>query len=144
MLDIGHVAYQVLLSLKEKEFNEYHKANAIYLLETAIRNCQQSQTSEGLLDAAIKSGRERFKLIGRANVNCGIYELMEWCDNAFNFDGMCSSIQDIKDAKDGRYIKRTYSIDELPSVIENALKWYNYSRQERKVNPILLHILAVD
>jgi len=68
---------------------------------------------------------------------------MEWCDEAFNFDGMCSDIEIIKTHKDGEYMKRTYTIDELPEVIDRALSWFNSMRAREDFWDEYLHILAI-
>jgi hypothetical protein len=147
IMNIEHSAFQALLFLKDFDKFDDKEARKIATryLEDSLEYCKNSgnQTKDLLLEFATKSKRTKFKLIGRVNTS-GL-ELMEWCDDIQNFDGMCSSIEDIKQAKNGDYIKRTYSLEELPQVIENALRWYNsVKKNHHKFNSTMLHILAVD
>ena len=146
-MNIEHSAFQALLILKdyEKFSDEEARKIAIRYLENSLEHCENSanQTKDLLLEFATESKRTKFKLIGRVNTS-GL-ELMEWCNDRQNFDGMCSSIEAIKQAKNGDYIKRTYSLEELPQVIDNALRWYNsVKKNHHKFNSTMLHILAVD
>ena len=146
-MNIEHSAFQVLLFLKDFDKFDDKEARKIATryLEDSLEYCKNSanQTKDLLLDFATESKRTKFKLIGRVNTS-GL-ELMEWCDDRQNFDGMCSSIEDIKQVKNGDYIKRTYSLEELPQVIENALRWHNsVKKNNHKFNSTMLHILAVD
>ena len=146
-MNIEHSAFQVLLFLKDFDKFDDKEARKIATryLEDSLEYCKNSanQTKDLLLDFATESKRTKFKLIGRVNTS-GL-ELMEWCDDRQNFDGMCSSIEDIKQVKNGNYIKRTYSLEELPQVIENALRWHNsVKKNNHKFNSTMLHILAID
>jgi hypothetical protein len=70
---------------------------------------------------------------------------MEWCDDAYNFNFMCSSIENLETYKDGEYLKSIYTIEELPKVIDRALEWYNSVKtNHHKFNSTSLHILAVE
>lgn len=146
-MNIEHSAFQVLLFLKDFDKFDDKEARKIATryLEDSLEYCKNSanQTTDLLLNFATESKRTKFKLIGRVNTS-GL-ELMEWCDDIQNFDGMCSSIEDIKQVKNGNYIKRTYSLEELPQVIENALRWHNsVKKNNHKFNSTMLHILAID
>lgn len=146
-MNIDHSAFQALLILKDKERFDDEEARkiAIRYIEDSLEYCKNSanQKKDWLLEMATESKRTKFKLIAR--VNTGGLELMEWCDDIYNFDGMCSSIEAIKSAKSGRYMKRTYSLEELPDVIDNALSWYNSAKKNHhSFNSTMLHILAVD
>jgi hypothetical protein len=145
-MNIEHSAFQILSYLKDDRFDDKEvRKIATRYLEDSLQHSKNSanQTKELLLDFAKESKRKKFKLIGRVNTS-GL-ELMEWCNDAYNFDGMCSSHHNIKQAKDGEYIKRTYTLEELPSVIDNALSWYNsVKKNHHTFNSTMLHILAID
>lgn len=145
-MNIEYTAFQVLRMLQDNtDGNKRTREMAIRQLEYSMEHAKNScnQTKDLLMEFAIDSKRTKFKLIGRVNTS-GL-ELMEWCDEAYNFDGMCSSIEGIKEAKSGRYIKRTYSLEELPDAIDNALNWYNsVKKNHHSFNSTMLHILAVD
>lgn len=146
-MNIDNSAFQALLVLRDKERFDDEEARkiAIRYIEDSLEYCKNSanQKKDWLLEMATESKRTKFKLIAR--VNTGGLELMEWCDDIYNFDSMCSSIEAIKSTKDGRYVKRTYSLEELPDVIDNALSWYNsVKKNHHNFNSTMLHILAVD
>lgn len=144
-MDIHNYGFQALLLLRDTDLDDKQaRERALRYLEDSLKHSQNAkQTKDWLLKVATESGRTKFKLIGRVNTS-GL-ELMEWCDDAWNFDGMCSKAEDIRMCKDGDYIKRTYSLEELPEVIDNALSWHNSVRSEHHVfNTTNLHILAVD
>lgn len=144
-MNIDHSAFQALQILKNDRFTDDEaRKRAIMYLEDSMEHCQKgNQTKDWLLEQAKDSKRTKFRLIARVNTS-GL-ELMEWCDDIYNFDGMCSSIEAIKSAKDGRYMRRTYSLEELPDVIDNALSWYNHVKQtHHSFNSTALHIIAVD
>lgn len=143
-MNIEYTAYQILLTLRG-EFGEIDKIylnNFKYSLENSLEEAARPQDKEFLMMQATTSGRNLFKLIGR--VNSSGLELMEWCEDAQNFDGMCSSKKDIAEAKQGDYIRRTYSLKELPDVIDNALRWHNSVKADNPFRGTNLHILAVD
>ena len=147
IMDIEYAAFQALIALRNYDVTDADESRNIALryLESSLKYCNESatQTKDMLLDFARDSGMTKFKLIGR--VNTSGMELMEWCDDAYNFDWMCSSVDDLKRCKNGDYIRRTYSLCELPDVIDNALLWYNSNkRNNHYFNSTMLHILAVD
>lgn len=145
-MNIEYTAFQILRmlqdnTLEDKKAREMAIRQLEYSMEHAKNSC--NQTKDLLMEFATNSKRTKFKLIGRVNTS-GL-ELMEWCNDRQNFDGMCSSIEDIKLAKNGDYIKRTYSLEELPEAIDNALRWYNsVKKKHNSFNSTMLHILAVD
>jgi hypothetical protein len=145
-MNIEYTAYQALMRLKDNSIDDKRaRQMAINQLEYSLEHAKlcANQTKDLLLKFATESKRKKFKLIGRVNTS-GI-ELMEWCDDAYNFDGMCSSHHDIKQAKNGEYVKRTYTLEELPTVIDNALSWYNsVKKNHHTFNATMLHILAID
>jgi hypothetical protein len=144
-MDINHSAFQALRKLQDNSLDDKRaREMAMRDLEYCLEYCKnRNQTKDWLLEMATESKRTKFKLIARVNTS-GL-ELMEWCDDIQNFDGMCSSIENIKMCKDGRYMKRTYTLEELPDVIDNALSWYNHVKQHHHAfNSTMLHILAVD
>lgn len=94
-----------------------------------------------LMEQAINSGGTEFALIGRVNTS-GL-ELMVWCDDAQNFDCMCPT-KGFEDIKDGEYIKRTYTLEELPNAIDNAEKWDFHNRENNHFyNTTTLHIIKI-
>lgn len=145
-MNIDYTAFQILRmlqdnTLEDKRAREMAISQLEYSMEHAKNSC--NQTKDLLMEFATDSKRTKFKLIGRVNTS-GL-ELMEWCNDRQNFDGMCSSIEDIKSAKNGEYVKRTYSLEELPEAIDNALRWYNsVKKNHHSFNSTMLHILAVD
>lgn len=113
-MNIDYTAFQILRmlqdnTLEDKRAREMAISQLEYSMEHAKNSC--NQTKDLLMEFATDSKRTKFKLIGRVNTS-GL-ELMEWCNDRQNFDGMCSSIEDIKSAKNGEYVKRTYSLEEL-------------------------------
>jgi hypothetical protein len=145
-MNIENSAFQALRMLQDNSLDDKRaREMAIRNLEYSLEYCKNScnQTKDLLMEFATESKRTKFKLIGRVNTS-GL-ELMEWCNDIYNFDGMCSSIEGIKSAKNGRYVKRTYSLEELPDAIDNALSWYNsVKKNQHTFNSTMLHILAVD
>ena len=144
-MDIHNYGFKALQYLRDAEMSDKEaRKYALSYLEDALKNSQNAkQTKDWLLEMATESERTKFKLIGRVNTS-GL-ELMEWCDDARNFDGMCYKAEAMRTHKDGEYLKRTYSLQELPEVIDNALSWYNSVRSTHHVfNSTALHILAVD
>lgn len=143
MSRLNRTAFQILLLIKEKYFTSQERLeNYIeHSLELADKDCKYPQKPDFLLEQARESGRTHFKLIGK--VNDGGLQLMEWCDEAWNFDGMCSDIEIIKTHKDGEYMKRTYTLEELPEVIDNALSWFNSMKSKKEFWDEHLHILAI-
>lgn len=144
-MNIDNAAFRAMRVLQDDNLDDKRaREMALNYLDSAHEYSRvQLQDNTLLMEFAKTSGRSKFKLIGRVNTS-GL-ELMEWCDDAQNFDGMCSSFNDIKSAKDGVYVKRTYSLEELPSAIDNALNWYNsVKRDHHSFNNTMLHILAVD
>ncbi len=145
-MNIEYTAFQVLRFLQDNSMDDKRaRERAISYLEDSLEFCKNNcnQTKDLLMEFATESKRTKFKLIGRVNTS-GL-ELMEWCNDRHNFDGMCSSIEAIKSAKNGDYIKRTYSLEELPDAIDNALSWYNsVKKNHHSFNSTMLHILAVD
>lgn len=142
-MNIEHAAYQALLALQDvKTIEDKNIRYALSQLEYSLEYCNQSknQTKELLLEFANSSSFNKFKLIGR--VNTSGTELMEWCEDAYNFSNMCSNLNDLKTYKDGEYIRRTYTLEELPDVIDNALSWYN--RNKHYFNSTPLHILGIE
>ena len=143
-MSISNSAFQILLMLRENYFKDDGKRGFEYILTTLERlleDGKRPQTKDWLLEQAIESGRTEFKLIGK--VNDGGLALMEWCDDAWNFNGMCSSIQSLTEHKDGIYLKSTYTLEELPKVIDNALEWFNSRKADMPFSNDKLHILAV-
>ena len=116
---------------------------AINMLQDVIKNAKRScnQTKDFMLQMAKESGYTEFRLIGRVN-DTGL-ELMEWCEDAYNFGGMCPNKNDNKTYKDGNYHKRTYTLKELPEVIDNALEWHNSVKKQNKFRHTNLHIQAI-
>lgn len=144
-MDINTSTYQALLQLRNNDISDERarRMSLIYLEQCLEYSVSQHQTKEFLMKTAKESGRKKFKLIARVNTS-GI-ELMEWCDEANNFDFMCSSFKNINSTKDGAYKKRTYTLLELEVIIDNALYWYNGVKKTIHVfNTTELHILAVD
>lgn len=140
MSSLKYVAFQIYLRAKDVSNSELGKY-IITSFDYLNKDTKRPQTKDFLFDQAITSGRTQFKLIGK--VNDGGLQLMEWCDEACNFDGMCSDIETIKTHKNGKYMKRTYSLEELPDVIDNALEWYNSQKSGKNFWDEDLHILAI-
>lgn len=141
-MGIHNSAFQILRMIQDGKLEDdrllrYIKTTLEYDLENAAR----PQGKDLMLRWATESGRSEFKLIGK--VNDGGLSLMEWCDDAQNFDGMCSSIESLTSHKDGEYLRRTYSLEELPEVIDNALSWFNSVKSRSPFRDDQLHILAV-
>ena len=143
-MSISNSAFQIMRMLQENRFKGDCERGFEYIkttLETLLEDCKQPQDKDWLLEQAIESGRSEFKLIGR--VNDGGLSLMEWCDDAWNFNGMCCSIESLKQYKDSEYLRSTYTLEELPEVIDNALSWFNSRKEDIPFSNDLLHILAV-
>jgi hypothetical protein len=144
-MDIENLIFQAYQKLKDTNIDD-NKARKMALsdIEYALNYCQnQKQTKDWLLELAKESKQTKFKLIARVNTS-GL-ELMQWCDKAYNFTGMCDNIEDIKSYKYGEYLITTYSLEELPIVIDNALSWYNsVKNKHHKFNNTILHILSID
>lgn len=143
MSSLKHTAFQILRMLQKNTFDTKERMSSYieYSLELVSEDCKRPQKADFLLEQARTSGRTHFKLIGK--VNSGGLQLMEWCDEAWNFDGMCSDIEIIKTHKDGEYMKRTYTLEELPEVIDNALSWFNSMKSREEFWDENLHILAI-
>ena len=86
---------------------------------------ENTQTPEHIIQQAKESGGIKFRLL--AKVNDSGLQIMEWCDDAFNFSGMVSK----PSTKKEEYHKNTYSLDELTDVVENCLKWVNGVKEQR-------------
>lgn len=144
-MDIENLIFQAYQKLKDSNIEDNRaRQMALSDLEYAFNYCQnQSQTKDWLLELAKKSKQNKFKLIARVNTS-GL-ELMQWCDKAYNFTGMCDDISVVKVYKNGNYSITTYSLEELPNVIDNALSWYNsVKNKHHKFNSTILHILSID
>lgn len=143
MPSLKDTAFQILSMVKDNYFP--NKERLSEYIENSLNRVNEyskhPQRPDFLLEQARTSGRTHFKLIGKVN-DRGL-QLMEWCDEAFNFDGMCSDIEIIKTHKNGRYMKRTYTLEELPAVIDNALEWFNSTKKSHEFWDENLHILAI-
>jgi hypothetical protein len=94
------------------------------------------------LELAKESKGTSFKII--AKVNSSGMQLQEWCDEAYNFSPMCSNIKDDSEYKNGIYLKRTYTLEELPNALKNANTWHNNVKKNLGYNlEDLVHILKV-
>jgi len=102
------------------------------MIESKVLNPQTSL----LLAQAKESGSNSFKII--AKVSDSGLSIMQWCDDAFNFDGMC-----VKSTKE-EYKKNIYSLEELPEVLERASLWLtSVNTKIRMKNEDMLHLMVL-
>lgn len=143
-MSLSNSAFQIMRMLQENYFKDDGERGFTYIkttLERLLEEGKRPQSKDWLLEQAIKSGRSEFKLIGK--VNDGGLSLMEWCEDAQNFNGMCSDIESLTTYKDGDYLRNSYSLEELPDVIDNALEWFNSRKEDIPFSNDLLHIMAI-
>lgn len=96
------------------------------------------------INQAKESGRKLFRIIARTNSSK--IGLGQWCNEARNFTMLIDNHEDVKTYKDGEYLKRTYTLDELPEALDNAWRWYKgvHSREVGNYNTMDIHVMAID
>lgn len=143
-MNIEHIASQLANNLKDRQLE---RLSILYMLRNDLKECEERctepQNADYLLELAKESGRKLFKLIGRVN-DSGHFQLMEWADEGYNFVSMVMTNEDIENYKNGMYKKRTYTLEELPEVIDRALSWHNSSKKRFRFSSTELQLQAVD
>lgn len=147
MTSIQTTAEQVMNMLRN---NKRLSKNAtvqlcIKLLEDCKDEARLHNTNvEALYDLAAQSGKSEFKIIARMNDDGPGYHVFgEWADEANNFAFMCTNELDDQEHKDGIYLKRTYTLSELPQALKNAEAWQKSVKQWKNFWTETLHVLAV-
>jgi hypothetical protein len=143
---IQHTAQLVLQFLQHPDLKDHPTAQlCIKLLEDCKSSAKSHSTDlEGLLRMAKESEKTEFKIIARMNNDGPGYHVFgEWADDARNFAFMCTNEKEDIEYKDGDYLKRTYTLDELPQALINANQWYDSVKSRNQFWTESIHILAV-
>ena len=143
---IQYTASQVLTMLKHPDIKDNPTAQlCVRLLEDCESSARSHSTDiDGLLQMAKESDKSEFKIIARMNSDGPGYHVFgEWADDANNFAFMCTNEKDDIEYKDGDYLKRTYTLEELPQALKNANNWYNNVKAWKHFWTESIHILAI-
>lgn len=89
---------------------------------------------EQILEMALESGKNRFRLLAAMN---SIVWIFMWCDDEDTFRGMASHGMD--------EFNVDYTLEQLNKVVDNAIKWLN--RVKNSDNPVRnvsdLYVMAI-
>ena len=140
-------------AIRVLQFLEHDKSlvdnSTVQLCIKLLNDCKESASLhetnlEGLIQLAKDSEKSEFKIIARMNDDGPGYHVFgEWADDAHNFAFMCTNEKDDAEHKDGIYLKRTYSLEELPQALMNAQSWQNGVKKHKSFWTESIHIVAI-